>query len=64
MITELELRLEIARLSEENQRLRDAGNSLFYNLLMVKDSVPDNGNTRIMIHQAILEWYPKYGTSQ
>ena len=64
MITELELRLEIARLSEENQRLRDAGNSLFYNLLMVKDSVPDNGNTRIMIHQAILEWNPKYGTSR
>lgn len=64
MSTEAELRSEIARLAEENRRLTEAGNSLFFNLLMVKDWVPDNGNTRLMIHQSILQWNPKYGITK
>ena len=55
---------DYARLKAEVERLRKAGDAMFYNLLMAKPHVPDNGNTHHMIDASILGWNPKYGTTE
>lgn len=55
---------EICRLVGEVNRLTEAGNALFYNLLYAKPYVPDNGNTHFMIDRAVKLWNPKYGKTE
>ena len=48
-------------LKAENERLRKAGDALYYNILTYKYHIPDNGNTHFMIDASILGWNQKYG---
>jgi len=52
---------DYARLKAEVERLRKAGDAMYYNILTYKYHIPDNGNTHFMIDASILGWNPKYG---